>query len=60
MAEDDKPLSASEIELAIQRASEKSPRLVRAREKISGLIGSNEDAGLRMLAEAIRRMMRQE
>lgn len=58
MADDDE-LGTTDIELAIKRATEQSPRLAQAREKLQGLIDTDKDAGFRALADAIRRMMHQ-
>lgn len=61
MTEDDRQIGPDDIDLAIRRASEKSPKLARAREKVDRLVGGGDpDAGYRMLAQAIRRMLRQE
>ena len=40
MADDDDALEPNEIDLAIRRATETSPRLARARERIEGLVGA--------------------
>jgi hypothetical protein len=50
--------SAEEASLAIDRAAAKRPQIAVAREKLSKLAGDDE-RGLRLLAEAIRRMMRE-
>lgn len=50
--------TAEEASLAIDRAAAKRPQIAVAREKLSKLAGDDE-RGLRMLAEAIRRMMRE-
>lgn len=61
MAGEDEQIGPDDIDLAIRRAAEKSPKLARAREKVDQLVGSSDpDAGYRMLAQAIRRMLRQE
>ena len=57
---DDELMSRDEIELAIQRASEKTPKIRLAREKIDRAVGGiDSEKGMQLLAEAIRRMMRQ-
>lgn len=57
---DEEQVGPDEIDLAIARASERSPKLQRARQKIDQMIGSGDDEGFRILANAIRRMMHQE
>ncbi|NYZ17876.1 hypothetical protein HL658_35495 [Azospirillum sp. RWY-5-1] len=57
-APDPDHISAEEASLAIDRAAAKRPQIAVAREKLSKLAGDDE-RGLRMLAEAIRRMMRE-
>lgn len=56
---DDDTFDAEQAHLAIARAAEIKPHLARAREKLNKLAG-DDDRGIQMLAEAIRRMMRQE
>lgn len=57
-AADPDHISPEEASLAIERAAAKRPQIAVAREKLSKLAGDDE-RGLRMLAEAIRRMMRE-
>lgn len=57
-AADPDHISPEEASLAIDRAAAKRPQIAVAREKLSKLAGDDE-RGLRMLAEAIRRMMRE-
>lgn len=60
MADDDEEmLDPSEFDLAIAKAGKTSPKMARAREKIEKMTdGFESEEGMRLLAEAIRRMMR--
>jgi hypothetical protein len=61
MADDDEQLGPNDIDIAIQRAAAKSPKLAKARDKLDQMVGGlDKDEGYRMLAQALRRMMRQE
>lgn len=58
MAED-KEYTAEEAHLAIERAAATKPHMQRAREKLDKLVNSDDDRGMQMLANAIRRMLRE-
>jgi len=61
MADDNDLVDPSEFDLAIAKAGQKSPKMAKAREKIEKMTGGFEsEEGMRLLAEAIRRMMRAE
>lgn len=55
---DDEMLNASEIDVAIAKAGQTSPKLARAREKIEKMTGGFEnEEGMRLLASAIRKLL---
>jgi len=61
MADENDLVDPSEFDLAIAKAGQKSPKMAKAREKIEKMTGGFEsEEGMRLLAEAIRRMMRAE
>lgn len=61
MADDEEMVDPNEFDLAIAKAGQRSPKMAKAREKIEKMTGGFEsEEGMRLLAEAIRRMMRAE
>lgn len=57
MTEDER-ISPEDARRAIERASQKKPQLSAARDKLLSM-AENEERGLQLLAEAIRRMLRE-
>ncbi|WP_169732828.1 hypothetical protein [Azospirillum halopraeferens] len=55
---DDEMMKPEEANLAIERASAKSSNVQRMRERLQKL-AQDDDKGLQILADAIRRMLRQ-
>lgn len=55
---EDEYLRPEDAELAIARASAVDPKVQRARDRIARIIGEDE-RGVEMMAQAIRRMLRE-
>ncbi|HYG85238.1 MAG TPA: hypothetical protein VD978_03185 [Azospirillum sp.] len=55
---DDEHLTPEDAQRAIERASRQTPTVSAARDKLLEM-AENEENGLRLLAEAIRRMLRE-